>query len=833
MDLKKRKTEPILPLGADNISGFLLSGQLFIQKKDDPVLYRLEKGKDQLSPTDFIFSTPKSKLFWESGMSYPILIDGSSAWVLKPFGKSFVAELICSEIPNLGLIKFIQYSEKKGLLFLGTASRGFGVIRTNKVSQVRKANFSPQDPGAYYSQWEWAPGNILTNEGHLLGQQGISKAPLSGKFGFAMYEDGDSLFWFSSGRPKSTGSVLFQLDRKTGKKKQFDKIDIFNVFAFARWNDRILIGNHRGLGVLEGESQKIIFKNNPSISGDPISYNLMELEPGIFGMTTCAGWVRFDLNKGISDTLLNLPGYCVRAQYKIGEYILIGTYGKGFYLYHRGVLKQMPLDKYEFLLYTHCFVSDNNGFIWMSTNRGLFKAAWSDLQRAFHQGDEVYYHYYGRNDGMEMTELNGGCSPCGLRMKNGTLSFPSMDGLVWIDPNKNNDVFPDGPIQIDEVLIDGKSVDGLENARTKPNDEILIRLGYSAWSNNENVYIDYQLDKGAWTRITEDRGSFIRLTNISSGNHQLLIRKRNGFGQGNFSYQTLAFTVDLAWYEKWWVYALFISGLILIIDLVSRFRNRRLLARQALLESMVNEKTQVLKEQNEILEKNNSIKTRLISIISHDIVTPLKFLTVAGKSLKENRKKISEEVQQETIADITQTAQELQLLSTNILNWIKYQNENRLLLPDNIAPHTLVEQVFSLLSSLGKEKNIQLVNSIDPSWKIDQFAEPLKILIYNLVSNSIRYSDAGVIEVGANIKSAEESTLWVADMGVGMKQETIDHLLKEDILVHNLSNESRSGHGLGYLIIKDLVRWLGARIDIQSTPGKGTRVSIFIRPRSK
>ncbi|MEN9525460.1 MAG: hypothetical protein RLZZ256_844, partial [Bacteroidota bacterium] len=177
--------------------------------------------------------------------------------------------------------------------------------------------------------------------------------------------------------------------------------------------------------------------------------------------------------------------------------------------------------------------------------------------------------------------------------------------------------------------------------------------------------------------------------------------------------------------------------------------------------------------------------------------------------------------------------QELQLLSTNILNWIKYQNENRLLLPDNIAPHTLVEQVFSLLSSLGKEKNIRLVNSIDPSWKVDQFAEPLKILIYNLVSNSIRYSDAGVIEVGANIKSAEESTLWVADMGIGMKQETIDHLLKEDILVHNLSNESRSGHGLGYLIIKDLVRWLGARIDIQSTPGKGTRVSIFIRPRSK
>lgn len=833
MDLRKKTTEQLLELGKDNLSGFLCGGQVYIQKREDLRLYRLDKETERLLPTPFSFSTTKMKLFWESGMNHPILIDGTSGWILRASENSFIAELICNEMPALGLVKFIQHSERKGLLFVGTASRGFAVVRTIKVSQIRKINFSPQDPGAYYSQWEWAPGSILTNEGHLLGQKSLLQPPLSGRFGFSMYPDGDSLFWFSSGRPTGAGSVLFQLNRQTGYKKHFDKIDIANVFALGRWGNRVLIGNHRGLGVLEGDSLKIVFKNNPAVAGDAISYSLLELEPGVFGMTTCAGWIRFNLNKGVSDTLLNLPGYCIRTQYKIGDYILIGTYGKGFYIYHRGTLKQMPIDKNLFLLYTHCFVSDNSGFIWMSTNRGLFKAAWSDLQRAFHQGDEVYYHYYGRNDGMEMTELNGGCSPCAIRMENGTLSFPSMDGLVWIDPTKSNDVFPDGPIQIDEVLVGGKVVGGLENAHTQRNDEVLIRLGYSAWSNNENIYIDYQLDGGSWMRITEDRGSFIRLSNLSSGSHRLLIRKRNGFGKGNFSYQPLAFTVEPAWYERWWVYILFISALILIIDRVSRYRNRRLLARQALLETMVNEKTQVLKAQNEILEKNNSIKTRLISIISHDIVTPLRFLTVAGKSLKENRQKLTEEIQQETIADITQTAQELQLLSTNILNWIKYQNENRLLLPEKIAPHALVEQVFSLLNSLSKEKNIQLINSIDPNWKIEQFAEPLKILIYNLVSNSIRYSDDGGVEVGAANYGAEESILWVDDTGIGMKQETVDHLLKEDMLVHNLSNESRSGHGLGYLIIKDLVRWLGARIDIQSTPGKGTRVSIFIRPRSK
>jgi signal transduction histidine kinase len=66
-----------------------------------------------------------------------------------------------------------------------------------------------------------------------------------------------------------------------------------------------------------------------------------------------------------------------------------------------------------------------------------------------------------------------------------------------------------------------------------------------------------------------------------------------------------------------------------------------------------------------------------------------------------------------------------------------------------------------------------------------------------------------------------------------MSQEVVDHLLKEDVVVHYKSNENRSGHGLGFLIIKDLVRWVGGRIDIQSEPDKGTRVSIFIRPRAK
>ena len=159
------------------------------------------------------------------------------------------------------------------------------------------------------------------------------------------------------------------------------------------------------------------------------------------------------------------------------------------------------------------------------------------------------------------------------------------------------------------------------------------------------------------------------------------------------------------------------------------------------LEKQVSEKTKELQQKNEVLEKNNSIKTRLISIISHDIVTPLKFLTAAGKNLIEKRKVMSEELQKETLEEMANTSQELQMLSTNILNWIKYQNENRRLARENFNIHELVQQVIGILKSLARQKQLVLKNLVDPELTMYQYYEPLKILVYNLLTNAINFSE--------------------------------------------------------------------------------------------
>ena len=271
------------------------------------------------------------------------------------------------------------------------------------------------------------------------------------------------------------------------------------------------------------------------------------------------------------------------------------------------------------------------------------------------------------------------------------------------------------------------------------------------------------------------------------------------------------------------------GGLVL---LYVNLRTRQLKLNQQRLEKQVSEKTKELQAKNEVLEKNDNIKTRLISIISHDIVTPLKFVTVAGKNLIEKRNLMSEELQQETIREMTNTAQELQLLSTNILNWIKYQNENRRLAKDLFNVHELVNQVLGVLNSLANQKNLRLVNDLSKDLEIRQYFEPLKILVYNLLTNAINFSEKGSIVISAR-PGEERVTIMVKDEGAGMTPDQIKNIRADQFIVSAANIDNRKGNGLGYLIIKDLLKMMDASLHIDSEKGKGTTVSVFLPVEKK
>src|SRR6476660_897553 len=205
----------------------------------------------------------------------------------------------------------------------------------------------------------------------------------------------------------------------------------------------------------------------------------------------------------------------------------------------------------------------------------------------------------------------------------------------------------------------------------------------------------------------------IRLYGLDPGDYNLRIRKINGFGSGNYSYNEFHFHIKTPWYQQWWFIILIALLAVGIGRLYIKLRTRQYAIQQRRLELQVFETTKELQQKNELLEKSDTIKTRLISIISHDIITPLKFLTVAGKNLSQKKQMMSEEMQNETISEITNTSQDLQLLSTNILNWIKYQNENRRLVKEYFNVCDLVDSVLGVLKSMARQQGLKLENHVD------------------------------------------------------------------------------------------------------------------------
>lgn len=261
------------------------------------------------------------------------------------------------------------------------------------------------------------------------------------------------------------------------------------------------------------------------------------------------------------------------------------------------------------------------------------------------------------------------------------------------------------------------------------------------------------------------------------------------------------------------------------IYLLLRIRLLQYENREKKLSQLVEEKTKDLNIKNAQLEKNDEIKTRLISVINHDIITPLKFMHYAGKALVDNRDTITRDEKMQTISEITQTAKDMEMLSSQILNWIIYQNPSRQMQKEEFNLHQLVGVVFGVLQFSARQKTTLLANKVTPNFVVFQYLEPLRVMLYNLVMNSLNFTKDGQISVNA-YRSENNLVIDVADTGLGMTEEQVTNLLSENKIITSPNIDNRKGTGLGYMIIKDLIKMMGGEILIQSERMKGTVVTV-------
>jgi len=103
----------------------------------------------------------------------------------------------------------------------------------------------------------------------------------------------------------------------------------------------------------------------------------------------------------------------------------------------------------------HRILADDFGYLWMSSNKGIFRVSRESLMK-FCNGSihRVACESYNENDGMKIRECNGAVQPAGWKSRDGKLWFPTVDGVAMIEPAKMTPRILPPPVIIEEVRVD-------------------------------------------------------------------------------------------------------------------------------------------------------------------------------------------------------------------------------------------------------------------------------------------------------------------------------------------------------------------------------------------
>jgi signal transduction histidine kinase len=359
------------------------------------------------------------------------------------------------------------------------------------------------------------------------------------------------------------------------------------------------------------------------------------------------------------------------------------------------------------------------------------------------------------------------------------------------------------------------------------------------FGNRENIYFSYKLypynDK--WETHDILQNNTLQFGGLKPGSYTLHLRLRNGFETFQFKTTTISFRILEPWYQTWGFYLLCLLGFIALTMGLVKWRTARINERKKELQRQVvaqtkniaNQSRQLesqvsqLQNQQTRLEEDNMIKARLIGIISHDMISPLKFMGYMSKKLRDSFS--SSETGYRTASSFITVTHELESLTVNMLNWIKFHHASLPMKPEHFNVHELASESLEIPATLAQEKGIMFFNDIPPDAQAFQYRQAIGVIIYNLAMNAMKYTGQGEIRV--TYESTSEGIFFtVTDTGSGMSSERVAQLNNADNLVSEHAKGETKKYQFGYTIIKDLLRVVQGTLHIESTLNKGTRVTV-------
>lgn len=245
-----------------------------------------------------------------------------------------------------------------------------------------------------------------------------------------------------------------------------------------------------------------------------------------------------------------------------------------------------------------------------------------------------------------------------------------------------------------------------------------------------------------------------------------------------------------------------------------------------------------LRDANRQLEEYNRLKAEFVANMSHELRTPLTAIIGFAQlmQMKYERGEAVKNIIGDGLERILRNGRHLLTLIDEVLDLSKIEAGRLTLHLDHFDLPELIGNTFGSLESLAVEKQLEYKLEVSGDFPF-VFSDSARIrqILTNLISNAIKFTPSGKIEVKLKPYNENEWQLSVSDTGMGIKPENIDKIFERFRQVDGSYTRKVGGFGLGLSISQHLAELLGGKITVESELERGSKFIVtlpYVAPKA-
>lgn len=230
-------------------------------------------------------------------------------------------------------------------------------------------------------------------------------------------------------------------------------------------------------------------------------------------------------------------------------------------------------------------------------------------------------------------------------------------------------------------------------------------------------------------------------------------------------------------------------------------------------------------QKNKLLSQVEELKTNFISMMSHDLKTPIARIQGMTDMILADSVKLSPQ-QREAVDTIKHSSDDLLKFINAILNYGKIESQGVQLHLQSKDVNNLLQEVIRKHEFLAKVKRIQIVSELEPLFPVPVDADLMKQVFSNLIENAIKYSPEDTKIMVSSEERDSKVVVQVADQGPGIPADELPNIFMKFFRSKNAKSSPIKGSGLGLYLAKYFTELHRGNIFVESSHGNGSTFTV-------